>query len=107
MLNAKVRKTRGVLMVSAFPNALTYPRLGLSVGTRVGPAVVRNRCKRLLREAFRLEQHNFPQSASGNYDLVVGVRGGKVPPALTLPTCRRSLVELARECDQVWRKRTP
>ena len=117
-----VRKQRGVLIVSVLPNALEHPRLGLSVGTRVGPAVVRNRCKRLVREAFRLEQASLARSPTGGYDIVVGIRplraektdaaspkpaarsrhGAVLPP---LPTLRQTLVELIAQADTQWRRR--
>lgn len=34
-------------------------RIGLTVGRKVGNAVARNRVKRVLREFFRLHQHQF------------------------------------------------
>ena len=66
---ARVVKRLGPLRIHSLPNTLNHPRLGLSVSRRVGKAHQRNRIKRLLREAFRLEQHNL----AGSLDLVVVV----------------------------------
>ena len=47
-------------------------RLGLSVGKKVGGAVVRNRVKRCIREIFRLHKHLLKPG----YDIVLNVRKG-------------------------------
>lgn len=72
-------------------------RLGLSVSRKVGGAVVRNRWKRLLREAFRQSRQQLPQGL----DLIVIARGPR-PPALA--ALKQSLVTLA---GQVARKLRP
>ena len=43
-----------LLVMKAMPNGLSFSRYGLSVGRRLGGAVVRNRVKRMLREILRL-----------------------------------------------------
>lgn len=48
------------LLVFARRNDLGWTRFGLSVSRKHGNAVKRNRIKRLLREAFRLSQHELP-----------------------------------------------
>ena len=45
------------MVVYIVPNNLAHSRLGLSVSKKVGRSVVRNRVKRHLREAFRLNKH--------------------------------------------------
>lgn len=41
--------------------AESVPRLGVVTSGKIGNAVVRNRARRLLREAFRRHQHDFTQ----------------------------------------------
>lgn len=45
-------------------------RLGLTVGTKVGNAVIRNRTRRRLKEIYRTNEHRFPSG----YDVVVVAR---------------------------------
>jgi ribonuclease P protein component len=66
---AGVRDDARWVVVYGRPNGLPHARLGLSVSRKVGGAVVRNRLKRLLREAFRLRQHEL---APGIDLIVVG-----------------------------------
>ena len=37
------------------------PKLGVVTSKKIGGAVIRNRARRLLRESFRLHQHEFSQ----------------------------------------------
>ena len=43
------------------PNGLAHPRIGLAVAVKTaGSGVARNRIRRLVRESFRLAQHQLP-----------------------------------------------
>lgn len=77
------------LTVYGLANDCGHPRLGLVASRRVGNAIVRNRWKRLLREAFRLSQHELPP-----LDLVCIPRIGSEPD---LNSLRHSLTRLAAE----------
>lgn len=51
----------GNLKLFAAPNALGYPRLGTAISRKKAKnAVSRNRVKRIIRETFRLHQHELP-----------------------------------------------
>lgn len=70
----------------ALPHSGHGPRLGVTVSTKVGNAVVRNRVKRWVRVAFREAADGLPA-----VDLVVIARRGA--PEGGLAAARRALAE--------------
>jgi CIC family chloride channel protein len=99
--DAGVSVNVGPLRIHGLPNDLGHPRLGLAVSRRVGNAVVRNRNKRMLREAFRLSQHDLPKDPAA-YDLVVSVRPHE---SLPLDDYRNLLLDAAKRLEGIWNRR--
>ena len=99
VFEAKCRHGLGPLLVYAKKNDLPHSRLGLTVSRKVGNAGMRNRIKRLLREAYRLDQHELPSGL----DLVVVVKPHR-PMALAAyrDMLGKAAKKLQAKCGDGW-----
>ncbi len=103
VLGRGLRVSDGVLTLYMARNDCGYSRLGVSVGKFWGNAVVRNRSKRLLREAFRQSQDQIP--AGFDYLLMISRSWGKSDKSgpkeavkqLTFEQVRASLLALVNQ----------
>ena len=80
-----------VLYVLKNRNDREHNRIGLTVSTKLGGAVVRNRCKRLLREAYRLHEHEIRKG----HDFVIVARSRLT--TAKCPEVERALLRALRE----------
>jgi ribonuclease P protein component len=66
----------GTLVLFAIKTSPDQPaKLGVTIPKKTGNAVVRNRWKRLIRESFRTQQHEF----TVGYDYVIRPKKGAQP----------------------------
>ena len=84
-----------LLVLVACPNALLWTRVGVTAGKRVGSAVVRNRAKRLLREAMR----QYDPHIRAGWDLILIARVAIVP--VKMQDVAAALESLLRQADLV------
>ena len=92
---ARVRESRGPLTLYGVANKRNHSRLGISIGRKAGSAVKRNRIKRMLREAFRLQQHDLP----AGFDFIIVVRAHE---PMSLERYQQVLLELAKRIEKAW-----
>ena len=70
--DASIKVSHPQFLILARANSVGHPRLGLVVAKKnLRLAVTRNRFKRVVRESFRLKQHNLPA-----FDAIVLARRG-------------------------------
>jgi ribonuclease P protein component len=86
-----IKASSAEITLLAIPNIEQHPRLGLTVAKRfVKRANQRNRIKRVIRESFRLNQHDIPA-----LDIVVLVRNGVM---------EMENADLNKLIEKLWRK---
>jgi len=82
------------------PAARPCRRLGVIASRRVGGAVQRNRCKRMLREVFRLNQEHLPQHC----DVILVARRELLTH--NLPALEERFRDAAARAVKRWAKQT-
>ena len=73
------------------------PRIGVTIPKKCGPATIRNRWKRLIRESFRIQQHDLPTG----YDFIVRPKKGAQADWILI---KDSIPKLARRATQIDRR---
>lgn len=91
ILERGTRRWAGQIGMCIAENKVGYPRIGISIGRPVGNAAKRNRIKRLLREAFRHAQHDWP----GGYDVIFLVRPHEL---MSAQIYAQTLLTLKHQC---------
>jgi ribonuclease P protein component len=85
--------SNSAMIIYACESGLPFLRLGMSVSRKFGPAVKRNRLRRLYREAFRLTRQQMPVGL----DIVVVPRGTEIPTLTELKISLPALVAQASD----------
>ena len=79
-----------LLTIHLLPNPNKTRRVGFSAGKKLGSAVVRNRCKRRLRECYRLHQQEVPI----DMDMVIVARRNMI--TATWPRLVKAFLEMVQ-----------
>jgi ribonuclease P protein component len=99
ILDSKCFVKNELMKLYIAPNGTEKSRFAVSISSKIAPAAVRNRLKRLAREAFRLSQSEIADGF--DYFLIYSVMLSKMPNSdikkTTLSEVKRNLLELAEQ----------
>ena len=94
VLNNNAHRVNKTTVVRARRSDHQYHRLGVIVPKRVGPAVVRNRIKRQLRESFRTSTIRNQQQAGIDFVVIARTAAANRSTKTLVDDCRYSLLKL-------------
>jgi ribonuclease P protein component len=107
ILEHKLFAKNNLMTLYMTPNNASTARFAVSISSKTAPAVVRNRLKRLAREAFRLSRHTIPDNF--DYLIIFSRLLSKVKSCdikkLSLSQVRDSFLELVRQGQKLLEKR--
>ena len=107
VLKRKVYASDGLLTIFSAENDIELSRIGISVSRTAGKANLRNRLKRLIREAWRLNQDKIP--AGCDYLVMMSSRflkskesaaNKEIVKSLKLEQVEKSLLNLIKDIGQ-------
>jgi ribonuclease P protein component len=100
---SRLKVSTAEILFLARKNNLTQPRLGLVIAKKnVRLSVQRNRVKRIIRESFRLQQHQLP-----GIDVIVLARKGlgELDNKQLHETCNQLWQQLEKRAEKHFRQR--
>ena len=89
-----------LVVVYVLPRPLQQTRVGFVTGKKIGCAVERNRCRRLMKEVYRLHQYEL----ADGYDIVLIGRG--YLKNVNYAEAEKSIMQLFRRANVLQKKRS-
>lgn len=85
------------VVIYVLPNNKEENRIGVAVGKKAGKSVVRNRLKRLIREAYRLNKEQI----AGGFDIVIVWRSSTNIDNINFDIVQKSLLKCLNKANLI------